>query len=338
MNFDSTAAIGQGGATTISAVQSDIIQTHVFSRLDGPTLAAAGCASSQLHSLSTDDHLWRSICNQTWPSTADPLVHCLISTFPSGHRSFYSDSFPTLHHRRRSPPNHNSLPPTPGLISAVDLRYQNRLILSKVQKTETVTGWFLSSPFRVDLVDPKETLPSPVKFQGGDDKLLSDLEDNMALSWILIDPTRKRSGNFSSLKPVSVNRHWLTGDIQVRYAKILAGDRRGEFFQCAVVVTCGGKEKWELQLREVNLQVEDMEGKSLSGKDSLVVLQEAMESGKRRKGKRGEGREMYAEYLLMKKEMGERKQRRENMLDMACIATGIIIFLAWTFVLMRRYT
>lgn len=223
------------------------------------------------------------------------------------------------------------------MISAVDVRYRNKLILSKTHETETETGWFLCSPFRVDLLDQKEPVSSPAKFHGsGEETLQSELENNLTLSWILIDPSTKRAANFSSLRPVSVTFHWLTADVQARYATVLGS------FLCTVLVTCRGKEGGDvLQLKEVSLQVEDMEGRTLSGKESLVILQEAMEGGKKA-GKRGDDdddeRERYVEFMRRKREMRERKHRRERRLDLACMATGVTIFVAWVVVMLRRYS
>ncbi|XAR60166.1 hypothetical protein NMG60_11033423 [Bertholletia excelsa] len=324
--------------TEISAVHPDIIQTHILSRLDGQTLASAGCSSSLLLRLSSQDDLWCQICNETWPSTAQPRLRSLISAFPAGHRSFFSDSFPTLH--RHIPTQKLPRSPSPNpeyLISAVDLRYKDALVLSKAHESETKSGWFLSSPFRVDLIEPKETVPAPAKFHGGeDDTCRTDLEDNLTLSWILVDPYRNRAANFSSLRPVSVRRHWLTGDLLVRYATISAGNQRGDLVQWEVTVTCGGK-GGELHVKEVYLQVEDMEGRNLSGKESLVILQDAMEAGKRRKAKAGEAKQSYEDYQRMKRERRERKQRREKSLDLVCMATAVTIFLAWAFLLVRTY-
>ncbi|PSR89844.1 F-box protein [Actinidia chinensis var. chinensis] len=337
MNFDSLEQnVEQLEGTAISAVHPDIIQTHILTRLDGPTLASARCVSSQLHSLSSDDCLWQRICHRTWPSIADPRLQRLISDFPSGHRSFYSDAFPAL--QPTPPPHHSRQPPSAAVVSAVDIRYHNKLILSKIHDTETESAWFLCSPFRVDLLDPKETVPSPVKFQSSDDTCLSDLEDNLTLSWIVIDPTRNRAANFSSLRPVSVTHHWLTGDVQVLYAKVLPGERRGELVVSAAMITFGRREGGELQLKEVSLHVEDMEGKNLNGRESFVILQDAMENGERRIEKIGEGRERYVEYLNMKRETRERKQRRERRLDMVCIATAVTIFLVSLLVLFKRYS
>ena len=59
----------------------------------------------------------------------------------------------------------------------------------------------------------------------------------------------------------------------------------GEEVQCAMVMTCGEGEELggKLQVREVSLVVEDMEGKHLSGRDSLGILENAIEEGKRKK-------------------------------------------------------
>lgn len=342
------ATIDCGDATAISAVHPDIIQTHILTRLDGPTLASTSCASSHLHGLCTEENLWKTICNSSWPSTAHPCIQQAISSFPFGHRSFYSDSFPTLHHHhhhqqpaaRRPKSSDSSLFHSSELISAVDIRYGNELVYSKVAVTETSTGWFMCSPFRVDLLDPKEIVPAPAKFDGEDAKVMAGVEENMRLSWIVIDTGKKRAVNLSSLRPVDVRRHWLTGEIQISYATMMAagggsGRAGRDFVICKVVVTCGGKEGGDLQVREISMQVEDMEGKIISGKDALVFLQEAMD-GKRRKGEVGEEKRMYEVFLEMRSEWRERKQNRERRLDMLCIATGVSIFMAfWIFVLSR---
>lgn len=205
-----------------------------------------------------------------------------------------------------------------------------------------MSGWFLCSPFRVDLLDPKESVPTPIQHVGEDDGAwLEHLEENLTLSWIVIDPTRKRAANLSSRKPVSVHRHWLTGAVQLRYTTIMAAGGSGDDrVECAMVVTCGGKEGGKLQVREVSLQVEDMEGKHLNGRDSLGILESGIEGGKRKKlGKGREGKERYEEYLEMKKERREKEARRERALDTACIVSGISMFVGFsTFLCLRMAT
>ncbi|KAL7170621.1 hypothetical protein ACSBR2_035493 [Camellia fascicularis] len=149
----------------------------------------------------------------------------------------------------------------------------SNLRLSK--ETETLTGWFRCSPFRIDLLDTKDVIPTTVCHPDSDEAS-AELAEEISLSWVLIDPVGRRAANLSSQKAVSVERHWLTSEVQVRFASILAGgNRRGptlELVQCGIVVTCGGGSEegaGMMQLREVSLLVEDMDGMQLTGKDSL---------------------------------------------------------------------
>ncbi|XP_062171843.1 F-box protein At2g27310-like [Alnus glutinosa] len=300
----------QGGGTAISDVHPDIIQTHILTRLDGPTLASSACASSHMHALSTEEKLWRDICTATWPSIDHPRIRHVISSFPSGHRSFFSDSFLALDHRSPAPKNRPHRPSLPSeLISAVDIHYKHELIFSKVQESETETASFLCSPFRVDLLDEKESVRTPIRHVGEGEAWLKSLEENLTLTWIVIDPSRNCAANVSSQRPVSVQRHWLTGEIQVRFATIMSGEMSSSsvLVQCGVVVTCGGKVGGEVHVGQVSLQVEDMEGKHMNGRDSLVILQAAMESGRRKKERSGEGKERFEEFLEMQRETKKRR-------------------------------
>lgn len=322
----SPLSASDGGATNFSDIHHDILSTHILTRLDGPTLVSASSASSQLQSLSSNHHLWSKICQSTWPSTDSPDIRKIISSFsPDGPRSFFSSSFPLL---ADSPHRTPSLPPPEALISAVDIHYKDKLIFSKVEETETVSGWFRCSPFRIDLLDPKDVVTTPIHHPDGDDTC-QELSDDLTLSWILIDPAGKRAVNLSSHKPVSVQRHWLSGEVQVRFASILTVNQVGsssEFVQCGMVVTCGGSEEGEMQVREVSLQVEDMDGMHINGKDSLVILQSALEGKRGKRARKGEeGKRRYEEYLEMKRERRERKLRTEGRLDMLCVAFGISI-------------
>ncbi|KAF8009482.1 hypothetical protein BT93_J0469 [Corymbia citriodora subsp. variegata] len=339
------AGSAAAAAAVLTSVHPDVIRTHILTRLDGPSLVAAASASSQLHSLSSDDCLWRDACVAAWPSVRDPRVAQAIAAFRSGHRSFFSDSYPVLHHhklrRRRSPPP----PPTPPaecLLSAVDVHYEGEAIFSRVHETETASGWFDCSPFRVDLLDLKESVPTRIQKSDGmsDEAWLRHLEESLSLSWIVVDPSRKRAANFSTRRPVSVQRHWLTGEVQAKYVTVVAGGPPGsaaEHVQCTATLTCGGKEGGRLHVREVSFQVEDMEGKSLSGKESLAILGEAMESGERKKAKRdSEGKERFEEHEERKRERRQRKQRREKALDLVCITVAVATFIGfWSFILFR---
>lgn len=337
MNSCLTGTSDYSAAELISTVHPDIIKTHIFTRLDGASLLSAACASSKLYSLSNEDNLWREICTAAWPSISDPRVTRAISTFPVGHRSFFSDSFPILD-QHSSNPRLRSSTITPELISAVDIYYQGKLVIfSKVQETETATGWFLSSPFRVDLLEQEESVPTRIIHQG--QNLARHLEENLTLSWILVDPTRNRAMNVSSRRPVSVQRNWFTGDTEVMFATIMGGDegREPEIVECKVVVAWSGKEGGVVEVREVSMVVEDIEGRRLSGKESMEVLGGAMEGGKRKKeGKEEEEKQMYKGFVSRKRSHREKNKKKEEATDLACMVLGVTIFIAFLFFVLLR--
>ncbi|GJX98373.1 F-box protein-like protein [Tanacetum coccineum] len=313
----------------IADIHEDIIKTNILTRLDGQTLAAAGCASSQLQSLCSDHKLWSDICSSNWQSTNDPLVTNIISNFPSSYRSFYSDVFP-------SPTNCHlsvtSVPPTTQIISSVDLKYNDKLIFSKVESTNTTpSDWFQTSPFRIDLLEPKELISSTMKLSNDQDILLSNLENHMTLSWIMIDPTQNRAVNLSSVKPVSVQRNWLTTDIELTFAIVMKHDHN-QYINCNILVTCGVKQGGEeVNVSGVSLTIVDMDGKCLSGKDSMVILQGLNAAKRRCNGSEGR-KERYDEYIQRKRERNEKTERRERRLDMACVASGVALVMAfWSF-------
>jgi hypothetical protein len=337
----------------ISTVHSDIIQTHILTHLDGLSLASASCVSSHLYSLAADDKLWRDLSSSTWPSINDPRVRHVISTFPSGHRSFFSDSIPLLDYRGSTEQridnkiNGSDATTSDKLISAVDIFYRGDLIFSKVEETETITSWFMSSPFRVDLLHPNhdffltpdQQIPDPDNYYK--DKWQTGLLQNLTLSWILIDPTRKCAVNLSSQKPVSVERHWLTGEVQVKFAVVVpGGGRRGtadELVECAVVVECRRGSDGKVQVIEVSLSVEDMEKRNFNGKESLVILQNAMESVKRVRRVGNEGKERYEEFVEKRRVRKLRRAKTENVLDTCFILIGVLIFVVfWWILLFRR--
>ncbi|XP_008442873.2 probable F-box protein At2g36090 [Cucumis melo] len=323
----SPSAVVDGASTSISDIHPDILRTHILSRLDGPDLAAAACTSSELHRLTAEPKLWAAICHSTWPSTTTPRLDALISEFPDGPRSFFYDSFP----RGSNHSETSTSSPSPAtycrrrhlpmeLISAVDIYYRGEMIFSRVVETETVSGWFRCSPFRIDMLDPKDVVPTTIRFPIGDGNTCRELAEDLTLSWIVIDGAGRRAVNLSSYRAVKVERHWLSGEVHVEFGTVLGGERgtAAEWVKCGIAVTCGGWEGGNLQVREVNLQVEDMDGTFLDGKESLVILERAMEGRK--------GRKRLDEFMEKKKERKEMKVRREGTLDMMCLAFGFFGF------------
>lgn len=329
----------QRSEAAISTVHPDIIETHILTRLDGPTLASASCASTDLRALASQENLWADICHSTWPSTTSPRVRHIIANFPNGSRSFFSDALP-LATEPVSFGNSSENSDLPSeLISAVDIYYKKELIFSKVVETETVSAWFNCSPFRVDLLDPKEAVSTRIQHPDTEDTCRY-LEEDMELNWIVIDPIGKRAMNLSSQRPVTVYRHWLSGEVQVKFSAVVSGGKCGtatELVQCGVMVTCGGSARGEMYVREVSLQVEDMDGMYLNGRDSLVILKRALE-GKRGNGKNREERRRkeFEEFLERKRERKEKKMRIEGTLDMICVAFGVLVFASSGFFLLLR--
>ncbi|GAB4824647.1 hypothetical protein Ancab_007519 [Ancistrocladus abbreviatus] len=278
----SASTKGGGAATKISSIHSNILQTYILPRLDGLSLASLSCTSSYFRSISTVETLWRDICISTWPSTNHPIIQNLLATFPGGHRRIFSDSFPLL--SPNHDPNVHKRPfftPSPEIISAVDVRHQDQLIFSKVQETKTAVWRRLENrPFWVDLLDPKENLLTPIQISSQ-----TELEEHLTLSWIVIDPTRKRAANISSLRPVRVYRHWSTGDIRVKYATTMGGlSLESPLVECKIVVTCSQEEGGgKVHVRRVCMKVEDMDEKRLNGRDCLEILANAKRDRRERK-------------------------------------------------------
>uniref|UniRef100_A0A1J3DDK6 F-box protein n=1 Tax=Noccaea caerulescens TaxID=107243 RepID=A0A1J3DDK6_NOCCA len=344
----SSSTTEQASLSGINTVASDVLQSKILTRLDGVSLATLSCTCSDLHSFCSEESLWRAKCSATWPSTLDTRVQSIISTFPAGHRSFFSDSSPFLSHFGEI-----DLSPsvdTTELISAVDIHYKDEVIFSRVQVAETISGWFLCSPFRFDLIEPKELISTGVSLTNHweDDTWKNDLEDNLSLSWIVIDPTRKRAADVSTGKPVSVHRHWLTGEIHVKFSTIfgVGEKRRSEQVEFTVTVVLAAfsrkvEETAEMQIREVGLVAEDMEGMNLGGKGSLVILTAAMgEKRRRRAGREEGGKEKYREFMnrkTAKEEMKLRRKKETVMETAACLVAVVLLgFLLCFYLLIHK--
>ncbi|XP_047318224.1 F-box protein At2g27310-like [Impatiens glandulifera] len=317
---------------TTTTIPNDLIFNHILPHLDGVTLATVSSSSRQLHSLSSHDHLWRDLCHRTWPSTAHPLLQQLISTFPSGHTMFYADSYPALIHRRPPPSTHliRRHPQTHFLISAVDIQFGQETLFSKVESIDTESKYFLYSEFLVTVLGFKERVTVSAEsenWEEGDHEAEKILGENLKLSWIIIDPESKRSGSVSTQKPVSVNRHWLTGEVELEYSTVFAAGNRGELVKCAVVVTCGGGGKggrWHV--KEVSMKMEDIDGKMMKGKECMEILQDALERGER-KGDEEERKKGFNEYMEMVMKRKEKNQRKDGLLDLAAISFFLTIFI-----------
>ncbi|GJW09525.1 F-box protein-like protein [Tanacetum coccineum] len=268
--------------TSFEDIHRDITQTHILPLLDGPSLSKASSVSSYLQSLCSDHNLWSHISKSTWPSVTDPRVDDVISTFPSRHRSFYNDSYPSLmidpsSKKDTSSSRYNLNMSCDKLISAIDIRYQDEIIYSQVKVTDMCAD-NMSSGLKIQLHGISQTIDLTVDESVGADKAtLLHLKESLTLNWILIDHALKRAGNFSSIKPVSVKQDWSTNETHVRYVTILPGRDLNEIVKCRIHVTLGvGKRGVGLHVKEVMLKLEDLDCKCLNGRDFLVVMQRAI--------------------------------------------------------------
>ncbi|KAK7402049.1 hypothetical protein VNO78_14008 [Psophocarpus tetragonolobus] len=301
--------------TMDTAVDQDIIEFHILNRLDAHSLASAASASSHMRRLCTENHLWRNICADTWPSLSHPVAASLIATFPAAHRAIFSDAFPSLNHSPRNP--RITQPPPPELISAVDLYYKAKPVFSRVIQTETQKGWFLNSPLWVELLDSN----TPMQLQGSQDQCLNHLQENLTLSWIIMDPSLKRAANLSSRRPLSAYRHCLSGDLHLLYALPM------ETVQCVIKVTCFGKLGGPMHVRQVTLSIEDTHGKLLMGRDTLLILQDALIHGQRKKFDPHQLLQSFHNFSTLKTHIRERKATRDTAIDLFAMLLAFTLFL-----------
>ncbi|KAK1354556.1 F-box domain containing protein [Heracleum sosnowskyi] len=304
--------------TKITDLHPEIIFTHILPRIDHSSLGSLALASKQVHALCNHESIWTSICNSKWQSTKHLFLQNAISSFPGGHRSFFYDSYPILEFGNKCSwynGHDTTLLQRPELlISAVDIQYKNKNIYSKVDVINTSTKSFASSSFKVEALNLKEFVRLPVKCEEEEDIHLSALKENLKLSWISIDPTQKRAANISSQLPVTVRPHWIDGDIEVKYVIVMPGDSSAgmssELVEIRIIVMLEwGEEKTHLKLRNVSLQVHDMEGICLQGGESLRILQKAIQCGTRKKARRDEVIDRYKSFVIKK---GERREGRQE--------------------------
>ncbi|KAI9122249.1 hypothetical protein K1719_006938 [Acacia pycnantha] len=259
-----------GSTTSISTLHPDIIQTHILSRLDCSTLASVAATCSELNGLVSQEDVWANLCRSTWPSTGSPRVRGVIQSFPNGSRSFFSDAYTVPRPITTTPGNsHMNLELTPQLIFAVDLYYREQLILSRVAGTETVSEGFRSKLFEVDMLEPKDVVPTPMKYTR-DLKACLDIVRELRLSCIVIDPSGKRAVNLLNQNADTIQSD-ASRELTVLFPSMIQESEE-------VVCFCGwlklvGAHGGEMQVREGKLKLL----KRTNGRDSLLILQRVLE-------------------------------------------------------------
>ncbi|XAR61216.1 hypothetical protein NMG60_11034856 [Bertholletia excelsa] len=230
-----------------------------------------------------------------------------------------------------------------NFISIVDIRYKNKTIWSKViwgiPNVNGSNGWFQNCPFRIDLLNSEvinlsvsEGLPpiTSMERERKDGKFWQDLRNGLRLSWIVVNRKIKQAANLSSWSPLGGQRHWPTDkDFLIRFGSILPAK---DILPCQaveciitmkfqVVYTRGESVQTTLKLTELSLQLGDMEGAHVNGRNSLLVLKEALSC--RRSKNYSEALESFHLYAKVQNELKEEKMRNECRLDRLCIIGGI---------------
>lgn len=289
-------------------------------RLDGPSLAAASCATAGLRALAADPETWRALCLARWPSLAARPDLLLSSSAAVSPQRLFADAFPFPCDASSAEQLPDPVPvPVPSeLVSAVDVYHRGEPLLSRVVETSTSSSWFLTSPFCVDAVECKSGPAVPIVGRAAAAVAPAELE----LSWVAIDPASGRAVNVSSRRPVAVDRHWYTGDTLVRYAVVLGGCK----FEATV--TCSQETG---HVREISLTVEDADGAAVSGEGTLRLLAAAM-AGPRKGGAEEQeeaAKRRYEDFVRSKRGRKESKARKEVLVDLCCSAVSAVAVLSF---------
>ncbi|CAM8938516.1 unnamed protein product [Rhodiola kirilowii] len=268
---------------------------NVMARLDGLSLAAAACTCTELLDLATERGLWESLCHTTWPSTACPEAKNMVVPF---NNKFYAQSRPLILYD-------DSVGGVSGmktaesfaaedLVSLVDVFYKGVCVLSKVidgipeagsDRGEQHQKWFDDCPFELDVVkfDYSQGNGSgedeDVVTEDAAGNLSQELEEDVRLSWVLLNKKTGKSVNVSSCKPLKVKNSWIySNNYTFQFGCVVPVEVLAE---CVITARCerrnekrdiSGGLKWE----EIGMSIKDMAGAHLGGKKSLTVLNKAM--------------------------------------------------------------
>ncbi|XP_074307250.1 putative F-box protein At2g36090 [Silene latifolia] len=234
-------------------------------------------------------------------------------------------------------------------VSLVDIRYKNRPFFSKVlwgiSEADILSRWFYNSPFCVDLLGNSNNEDKMGKFtlsvsdglpriesvdvERKEGKLWKELRDGITLSWIIVNRKVNQAANVSSWVPLGVQRHWPTNkDFLVRFGSVLPAE---DTLPCPAV-ECILLAKFRMfndaatgcvsiKLKQVSMQLEDMEGSHVNGRNSLMVLKKALSC--KRSRNYSEALECCNLYNKVRSELKEEKMRNESRTDRLCIVSGI---------------
>lgn len=361
---------------SMASLSSDLFY-DILRRLDGATLASAGCACADFCTISREERIWENVCHSLWPSTNREDVKNLISSV-GGFRKFYADCYPLIVNKDVPAiqwdydfelfedydyyddfDGFDSVSPS-DFVSIVDIRFKDKSVYSKViwgiPDSDGFHGWFYNCPFRIDLLnysagsdglDDEVTLSKAdglppimsIERERKEGKLWEELRDGIRLSWIVVNRKMKQAANLASWSPLGGQRHWPTDkDFLLRFGSVLPAKNilPCQLVECIIVMKFrvihtgqGEGSPTTLKLMELSMQLEDMAGAHVNGRNSLLVLKEALSC--RRSKNYSEVLESCHLYSKAQTELKEEKMRNESRLDRLCILSGIAAFVTFWF-------
>ncbi|MED6198283.1 hypothetical protein PIB30_064733 [Stylosanthes scabra] len=169
-----------------------------------------------------------------------------------------------------------------------------------------------------------------------DGKLWQELFDGLQLSWIVVNRKMKQAANLASWRPLGGQRHWPTdNDFVIRFGSVLPATDilPSQVVECILVMKFRVVNTEEdgigtkVKLTELSMQLEDMEGAYVNGRNSLLILKEALSC--RRSKNYSEVLESCHLYSKVQSELKEEKMRNESRLDRLCILSGIAAFMTF---------
>nr|ABX10775.1 F-box GID2-like protein [Physcomitrium patens] len=290
-------------------LSSDLLG-EILSRVDALTLAKASCASSEFRRLCASEAFWERLCNLRWPSTKQAAAKDLILQ-TGGYRKFCENCHPCLSGTGTATVEHcdyvegEEVCPS-DFSSIIDVMYNGQVLVSRTIAgffgAEKSRDWFDNSPFMFDLLEGTDevngfhkddegitavAIQTELSSVSSAEGLWKALNENMTVSWILVNKKTGRMVNLASWKPVDGLRHWpCDGDFVLQFGTVIPSTERlrNHAVHCNVaakvrhfnVGTADGGCKPVIGVTEVGMKLENIGGARLNGRESVALLDKVL--------------------------------------------------------------
>ncbi|GLJ55213.1 hypothetical protein SUGI_1184730 [Cryptomeria japonica] len=346
------------------SLNGDLI-SEILERVDGITLANAGCVSSEFRSIARQENMWEEACSNLWPSTVDTDIKQLISSSLGGFRNFYANCFPSIVYESNEKDfNYSEMKKIcydslelhtcdpSDFVSLVDVWYMEKTVYSKIlwgiPNASNVEDWFCNRPFRVDSIDfwdlgnedpiTEDGFPTGVSFDKVrmEDKIWGQLMENFKLSWIVINKRTGEAANLSSWRPL-LGEMYSDADFLMQSGSLLPAQNILPYkdVQCilAIKIRLSENDHGSMKITELGMQLEDMMGARVNGRNSLLIVERAL--GCRKSIDHHQIFKSYQKYLSQQRKLTEAMVRNEGVLDTLCTLSAIVSFVSFCYLIFR---